>query len=140
VALTEGIRAFVVGQRVARLATVDTSGRPHVVPICFALGGDILYTVIDEKPKTGNLRRLQRLRNIEHNPHVQVLLDVYNDRDWSQLRFVQLRGNASVIEVGAEYEAGLRLLRARYQQYDEMALEGRPLIAVNVIEAVAWPP
>ena len=52
--------------RVARLATVDPDGRPHVVPICFALEGDVLYTAVDEKPK--RTRALQRLRNIEANP------------------------------------------------------------------------
>ena len=44
--------------RVARLATVDPDGRPHVVPICFALDGDTLYTAVDEKPKS--TRRLIR--------------------------------------------------------------------------------
>ena len=137
--LTDELGAFLMTQRVARLATVDAAGRPHVVPICFALDGDVLYTVVDEKPKTADFRRLRRLRNIEHTPHVQVLFDVYDDRDWSRLRFVQLRGTASVIEAGAEYDDALQLLRARYVQYNTMALEGRPLIAVHIVEVVPWP-
>ena len=46
-------------ERVARLATVGPDGRPHVVPICFALDGDTLYTAVDSKPKS--TRRLRRL-------------------------------------------------------------------------------
>ena len=37
----------------ARLGTVTAEGRPHVVPCCFALDGDVLYTVVDDiKAKT----------------------------------------------------------------------------------------
>jgi len=42
--------------RVARLATVDASGRPHQVPVVFAHhaldGTDRLVTAVDHKPKT----------------------------------------------------------------------------------------
>jgi PPOX class probable F420-dependent enzyme len=69
-------RAFIDSQRVARLATVDVHAHPHVVPICFALEGDTLYTPIDEKPKHGDYTRLRRLRNIAANPNVQVLFDL----------------------------------------------------------------
>ena len=109
--------AFIESQRVARLATVDERGRPHVVPICFALEGDTLYTPIDEKPKSGDYTRLRRLRSIAVNPHVQVLFDLYEDADWSRLRYVQLRGTARVIDTGGEHVRALTRLRARYAQY-----------------------
>jgi PPOX class probable F420-dependent enzyme len=132
------LRAFLVGQRVGRLATVDPAGRPHVVPICFALDGDELYSAIDEKPKRGDYARLRRMRNIAANPHVQVLFDVYDDADWSRLRYVQLRGVARVIDGGAEHERAVRLLRARYSQYGSMALESRPVISIDVQRVVGW--
>ena len=77
------VRRFIERQRVARLATVDASGLPHLVPICFALDGDVLYSVVDEKPK--RTMHLQRLKNIETQPAVAVLLDEY-DEDWTQLQ------------------------------------------------------
>jgi len=129
--------AFIEAQRVARLATVDAAGHPHIVPICFALDRDVLYTPVDEKPKRANYRALGRLRNIEANPQVQVLFDVY-DEDWSYLRYVQLRGHARIIDSGDEPAHAITLLRARYPQYKTMALERRPVIAVTVERTVAW--
>ncbi len=136
--LDDTLRAFIAAQRVARLATADAHGRPHVVPICFALEGDILYTPVDEKPKRGDITRIRRLRNIAHQPHVQVLVDVYDDADWSKLRYVQLRGRARIIEAGDEHARALAALRARYPQYRAMALESRPVIAVDIERAVHW--
>ena len=136
--ISNEVRAFVTEQRVARLATVDVAGFPHVVPICFALAGDVLYSAIDEKPKRGDYTHLQRLRNITADPRVQVLLDEYDEGDWSRLRYVQLRGVARVIESGAEHSRAVSLLRARYRQYGTMALESRPIIAVDVQRVVAW--
>lgn len=136
--ISDEVRAFVEARRVARLATVDAAGRPHVVPICFALDGHVLYSSIDEKPKRGHYSRLRRLRNIAANPHVQVLLDVYHDDDWALLQFVQLRGVARVIESGAAHSRAISLLRARYHQYNGMALESRPVIAVDLQRVAGW--
>ena len=127
-----------MAQRIARLATIDDHARPHIVPICFALDGDALYSPIDEKPKRGDYSRLTRLRNIAANPQVQVLFDVYDDADWSQLRFVQLRGAARTIDTGAEHTRAISLLRERYRQYERMALESRPVIAVDIERVFGW--
>src|SRR5438874_10103838 len=105
------VRVFIEAQRVGRLATVDERGRPHVVPICFALDGDTLYTAVDEKPK--RTRSLKRLANIERSPAVEVLIDHYEE-DWSRLWWVRLRGRARVTELHAR---GLELLQAKYEQY-----------------------
>jgi PPOX class probable F420-dependent enzyme len=115
---------------VARLATVDPQGRPHVVPICFAIDGATLYTAVDEKPK--RTRRLQRLRNIEANPRVEVLIDRYDD-DWSRLWWVRLRGTARVVDD----PRALELLAAKYPQYRERPPAG-PVIAVSIEERTEW--
>ena len=138
IAISIDTAAFVNSQRAARLATVDGRGRPHVVPVCFALEGATLYIAIDEKPKSGDPRRLRRLRNIQGNAQVQVLFDVYEDADWSRLRYAQLRGRARIIEAGDEHARALALLRERYPQYRTMALESRPVIAVDVERVVEW--
>jgi len=115
---------------VARLATVGRDGRPHVVPICFVLDGETLYTAVDEKPK--RTRRLKRLENIEANPHVEVLIDHYED-DWSELWWVRLRGTARIVEDPRAVD----LLVAKYPQYAERRPEG-PVIAIDVEERSEW--
>ena len=132
-----GMEALLKDQRVARLATVDRRGRPHTVPVVFAYARTGLYTPIDLKPKAVAPRRLQRVRNILANPHVQVLIDRY-DEDWSKLGYVQLRGRAELLEGGAEYDRALGMLERKYPQYAELPLRGRPLIKVTVERAVSW--
>jgi PPOX class probable F420-dependent enzyme len=131
-------RDFIEAQRVARLATVDARGRPHVVPICFALLDEVLYTPIDEKPKSGDPLSLRRVVNISANPAVQVLFDEYDDADWTRLRYIQLRGRGRIIEASNEHARAVTALRLRYRQYAGMALELRPIIAVDVDRGVEW--
>ena len=132
-------RDFLGRQRVARLATADASGAPHVVPICFVLLGDTAYIAIDEKPKTANFLRLRRLRNIAENPRVAVVADVYSDDDWSQLGFVMLRATARVITSELEeHTRAVVALRDKYPQYRAMALDDRPVIAADVTAVTAW--
>jgi PPOX class probable F420-dependent enzyme len=133
--LDEDARRFLDGARVGRLATADAEGAPHVIPVCFALAAGRIYSVVDEKPK--RTTRLVRLRNIEANPNVALVVDRY-DEDWSRLVWVQVRGEASVLESGAAYERGLDALRQKYEQYLAMNLDGRPLIEVTPGRVTAW--
>ncbi len=132
-------RTFIDSQRIARLATVDEFCHPHVVPICFALIEDTLYSAIDEKPKAADYTRLRRLQNIAQNPRVQVLFDVYSDEDWQLLHFVQLHGAARIVTPDdAMHASAVAALRARYRQYKSMSLETRPIIAVDIERVVEW--
>jgi PPOX class probable F420-dependent enzyme len=117
--------------RVARLATVGADGAPHVVPICFALDRDTLYTAVDEKPKS--TRALTRLANIAADPRVEVLIDHW-DEDWSRLWWVRLAGRATVV---AHHDRGLELLRAKYPQYREQPPRG-PFVVVAVDSRSEW--
>jgi PPOX class probable F420-dependent enzyme len=137
------IRRFLERQRVARLATADAGGAPHVVPICFVLLGDTVYVAIDEKPKTADLPRLRRLRNIAENPRVSIVADLYVDNDWSRLGFVMLRAGARVLDPERpgdtrEHARAVAALRAKYAQYRAMALDERPVIAADVTAVTAW--
>jgi PPOX class probable F420-dependent enzyme len=125
-------RARFADARVARLATVRAEGSPHLVPICFALEGDRLYSAVDHKPKRS--RALQRLENIAANPAVSLLADHYAE-DWSQLWWVRADGIARIAEPGtAAHERATELLRARYEQY-----RGAPdLGAAIVVEITRW--
>src|SRR5262249_34909746 len=117
--------------RVARLATVGADGRPHVVPICFALDVNTLYTAVDEKPKS--TRRLRRLANIEANPRVEIVIDHW-DEDWSRLWWVRLAGTARVVAHDAR---GLELLQAKYEQYRERPPAG-PFVVVTIESRTEW--
>jgi PPOX class probable F420-dependent enzyme len=119
---------------VARLATVSPDGGPHLVPVVFALDGDVVYTAVDAKPKT--TQRLRRLANIAGNPRVSLLADHYAD-DWAQLWWIRVDGIASVHHDGDALRIGLDLLRAKYDQYQSVSLNG-PVIAVAVRRWSSW--
>lgn len=132
--MPDDVRRRVETARVARLATVDTTGRPHVVPICFAIVGETVYSAVDRKPKRSP--RLKRLDNIRANPGVEVLVDHYED-DWSSLWWVRLRGRAFVVDDGEELGRALEALAAKYPQYRVEPPPG-PVVAVALDEWKWW--
>src|SRR3954447_531375 len=119
--------------RVARLATVSADGRPHLVPIVFAVDGDVLYTAVDRKPKSTTA--LRRLANLAANPAVTVLVDHY-DEDWTQLWWVRADGTARVV-AGGGGEPALDLLAGRYPVYIDERPPG-PVVAVSVSRWLGW--
>lgn len=146
--LTPAAAAFLEEQRVARFATVDSEGLPHVLPVCYALlresAGDAVYSVVDEKPKRGDPRRLARLRHLRAHPRAALVVDVW-DEEWSRLGWVMLRGEVAVLHGEAapapapgEEARALAALRRRYPQYRAMALEGRPLIRLRPERVLHW--
>ena len=120
--------------RVAHLATVDDDGRPHLVPIVFALDGDTIYFAVDQKPK--RTARLQRLRNIASNPSVSVLVDHYED-SWKLLWWVRADGTARALEPGDRAQHALALLTERYSQYEDQPPPG-PVVAIAVDRWTGW--
>jgi PPOX class probable F420-dependent enzyme len=126
------IRERLEGARAGRLATVDARGRPHLVPICFALLGRTLYSAIDEKPKR---REPARLRYLRRRPEAALCVDVYDD-DWSRLAWVQLLGRVGVLDA-AESDAAMDALAAKYAPYRERRPPG-PLLRLSVERALCW--
>lgn len=120
--------------RVACLATVDADGRPHLVPITFALDGEALYFAVDQKPK--RTAALRRLRNIEANPAVSVLVDHY-DEDWDRLWWVRADGTAQVLDQGAAATRAIDLLVSRYPQYHQARPSG-PVVAITLSRITGW--
>ena len=120
--------------RVATLATITPDLAPHLVPCTFAVLGDAIVTVVDDKPK--RTRRLQRLANIAVNPRVALLADHYAD-DWSALWWVRADGAAAVVDGGDRHVAAVRALAARYSPYAERAPTG-PVIWVEVRRWTGW--
>ena len=135
--LTDEQRRFLDAQRVARLATADAAGRPHVVPICYALTGATVYFTIDEKPKKRPGANLKRLANLRENPVAALVVDRY-DEDWSRLGWVMVQGRAAVLESGPEHDLAQASLRARYPQLATMRIEALPVVAVRVDHVASW--
>ncbi len=130
-------RAFLDSERLAHLATVNANGSPHVVPICFAFDGTHLYSVIDRKPKRVAPGQLRRALNIGERSTVSLVVDRYSE-DWKRLGFLLISGMAEVIWDGELRENGIRLLRDKYPQYREMALDGLPVICVTPVRRTTW--
>jgi PPOX class probable F420-dependent enzyme len=135
--LTDQQRRFLDAERVARLATADAAGQPHVVPICYALAGDTLYFTIDEKPKKKPGAGLKRLANLRENPFAALVVDRY-DEDWSRLGWVVVQGRADILESGPEHDSAQATLRARYPQLAAMRIDHLPVVAIRIDHATSW--
>jgi PPOX class probable F420-dependent enzyme len=120
--------------RVARLATADAAGRPHLVPVVFAVDGNVVYSVVDAKPK--RTTELRRLRNVTENPAVALLADHYDDADWGALWWVRAEGIGRVLDPQVDEEAAraVALLQARYPQQRAVGM----VLAVDVARWSGW--
>jgi len=126
--------------RVARLATADPAGRPHIVPVCFVYHRKAFYTAVDQKPKRVPAQKLARLRNIRHSPQVALLIDHY-DEDWTRLWYVLVRGKAKLLPKSAAKERAeaIRALREKYPQYaSSMLPDEAPIIRIAVERMNSW--
>jgi PPOX class probable F420-dependent enzyme len=125
------LRARFAGARVARLATLRADGTARLVPVTFALVGELVCVGIDDvKPKSG--RRLARLADVDRDPRVALLVDEYAE-DWSQLWWVRADGPAAVHEDGPLHDAAAVALRAKYRQYAAASFA-----AVLAVEPAVW--
>jgi PPOX class probable F420-dependent enzyme len=122
------------GARVARLGTAGADGQPHVVPVTFAVDGDLIYTVVDHKPKKST--NLRRLRNIRENPRVALLVDQYTE-DWDALWWVRVDGWASVVDDERGLQDPLDVLAERYEQY-RLRRPAGPVIVIQVDHWKGW--
>jgi PPOX class probable F420-dependent enzyme len=132
------VRELLDRSRVARLATADRHGRPHVVPLCYARVGGAIVFVVDDKPKRAG-KLLKRMRNISENPAVALVVDVY-DEDWRRLEYALVHGQAEVVRDPGEQRGALEALRARYPQYRTMALEAphHPVVRITPTRVHHW--
>ena len=125
--------------RVAHLATSDQYARPHVVPIVYVWGDDELYFPLDRKPKReDDWHMLRRVRNIETNGRVSIVVDRYDDNDWTRLAWVLIEGIATILETGDERANAATALAAKYPQYRDGSLLDRPVVRVKFERATEW--
>jgi PPOX class probable F420-dependent enzyme len=118
---------------VLRLGTADGDGRPHLVPATFAVLGDTVVIAVDHKPKRHS--NLKRLRNIEENPVVSLLVDHFDD-DWSHLWWARADGEAHVLENQLAQEL-VDALVDKYDQYREHRPAG-PVISIHINRWSGW--
>ena len=143
----ERARARFAAARVARLATAGADCRPHLVPVVFAVSGDVVYSAVDAKPK--RTTALRRLANIRENPAAALLVDHYDDADWEALWWVRADGRGRVLDpagetasgpggdLGAEMAEARRataLLRGRYPRQQAVGA----VLAVDVERWSGW--
>jgi len=133
------ILAKLEAARIARLATLDAEGRPHIVPVCFVYDRSVFYTAVDRKPKTVPPEKLARLRHIAAEPQVALLVDEYSE-DWARLWFILVRGQANLIASSAHQERAeaIRRLKDKYPQYASgMLSDDAPIVRITP-ERISW--
>jgi PPOX class probable F420-dependent enzyme len=122
-------------ERVARLGLLDESGLPRVLPVTFALHDEALWTAVDRKPKSRPESDLARLRFLRRRPQVALTVDRYEE-DWTRLVWVQVLGEASILDA-SKHENALNSLIAKYEQYRSSPPPG-PLIRIQPRRVLSW--
>jgi PPOX class probable F420-dependent enzyme len=128
-------RSRLAAARIGHLATVRTDGRPHVVPLVFAVHGDVIYAIADPKPKRG--LDLLRHRNIAANPAVSLLVDEYEE-SWERIWWVRADGTGRIVEAGPDRETAIDLLRAKYPQYATWTTPFGAAMVMDVERLTSW--
>lgn len=91
-AFTEAELAYLRGQRLGRLATVDAEGRPQANPVGYFLRED---GTIDIGGWTMGTTR--KWRNVAANPYVSLVVDDIASVDPWRVRGVEIRGTAEQV-------------------------------------------
>ena len=123
--------------RVGHLATATATGLPHVIPVCYTFDGQAIYSALDQKPKRAPVTRLRRVRNIQANPQIALVVDHYEE-DWGRLWYILVTGQAELLQEGEERARAIGLLREKYPQYRDMGIDQNPVIKITPTRVVAW--
>ncbi len=136
--LNQKTKALIKGAKVARLASVDQKSHPYVVPIVFVFHENSFFIPLDEKVKTVNPRKLKRVKNIEKNTNVTLLIDKYQN-DWKKLFFLMIHGKATVIDGKNNklMDKIHKLLISKYPQYKKIGI-GNSCITIHPTKLTYW--
>jgi PPOX class probable F420-dependent enzyme len=136
------IKMIIDKARVARLATVDSECKPHLIPVVFVFDNHCYFIPIDEKTKRSRPEKLKRAKNIQQNPNVTLLIDEYNE-DWTKLYFIMIQGKASIVGKELEQnemlllEKAHKLLSDKYVQYQKIGI-GEYVIMIIPQKVITW--
>ena len=119
--------SFLKSHELCRLATASKDGRPHVVPVIYALDGEDIIIAIDYGTK--------KLGNLRQNNRVALVVDDYRPN-----HAVMVEGECSILERGKEYLRLLQILFDRFEIYRRHPWgEGEsPILKVRPTKAVVW--
>jgi nitroimidazol reductase NimA-like FMN-containing flavoprotein (pyridoxamine 5'-phosphate oxidase superfamily) len=126
-ALTTREIKFLKAHELCRLATASREGKPHVVPVIYAVDkGDIIIAV-DYKTK--------KLKNLMANPKVALVVDEYRPN-----RGLMIEGDCEILERGREYLRLLQILFDSFVFYRKNPWgEGEsPILKIKPTKAVMW--
>jgi PPOX class probable F420-dependent enzyme len=113
----------------------------------FAYDEEHYYIPIDEKTKQrpSKPEKLKRVKNIQANPNIALLIDEYNE-DWTKLYFVMIQGRASLIsnkkgeqenELLLLLEKAHKLLSEKYHHYQKIGI-GEYVIMIYPQKIMTW--
>jgi PPOX class probable F420-dependent enzyme len=138
--ITPDIKEFIQRVRVARLATIDSEFKPHLVPVVFVFDGNHFFIPVDEKRKKTKAEKLRRIKNIQVNPNVALLIDEYSE-DWNRLAFVMIQGTALVVksrpQADIQLKHALKELTTKYTQYQKIGT-GEMCIIIKPEKVASW--
>jgi PPOX class probable F420-dependent enzyme len=137
--ITPAVVEFIERARIARLATIDSEFKPHLVPVVFVFDGNHFFIPVDEKRKTSKPEKLKRIRNIQDNPNVALLFDEYSE-DWTKLAFVMIQGEASIASKGEgniQVRQAYKKLMTKYVQYQKVGV-GEMCIKITPKKVASW--
>jgi pyridoxamine 5'-phosphate oxidase family protein len=87
---------YLRGQRLARLATADADGAPHVVPVGFRISEDGAAIEVGGH----NLAKSKKYRDLQTNPKVAAVIDdLLSVNPWTP-RGLEVRGTAELHQSG----------------------------------------
>jgi PPOX class probable F420-dependent enzyme len=133
------VEDFIKRARVARLATIDSEFKSYLVPVVFVFDGNHFFIPVDEKRKTAKPEKLKRIRNIQDNPNVALLIDEYSE-DWTKLAFVMIQGKASIASTGegnTQVREAYKKLMTKYVQYQKVGI-GEMCIIITPNKVASW--
>ncbi len=138
--ISPDIEEFIQRMRVARLATIDSQFKPHLVPVVFVFDGNHFFIPVDEKRKKAKPEKLRRIKNIQGNANVALLIDEYSE-DWTRLSFVMIQGIASIVKSRPQSDDQLQhvyqKLTTKYPQYQHVGL-GEMYILIVPEKVISW--
>jgi hypothetical protein len=69
---------------------------------------------------------------------VSIVVDRYDDEDWTKLAWILLEGVATILETGPERDGAAADLGGKYAQYRSGGLDDRPVVRVAIERVVRW--
>ncbi len=124
-AFTPAEISYLQSQRLGRIATASSNGRPHVVPVGFRYNPEL--DTIDVGGHDFSKRK--KLRDVQQNPWVAIVVDdLVSTHPWT-VRGIEIRGKAEILLTGGQalgpgFDA--EMFRIRPERVNSWGLEARP--------------